>query len=173
MSEHLKYPIGRFEMPTVITDKLYHEAVSTLAKFPAALQETLHFLPEGALDLTYREGGWTGRQVVHHLADSHMHCLIRLKWTLTEESPTIKPYLEALWAELPDGKEFPVGASIQMIQGIHARLSQLLVKINSDERNRTYFHPESNRTFSIQEMAILYAWHCKHHMGHLLILSAT
>jgi uncharacterized damage-inducible protein DinB len=170
MSDQLKYPIGKFVLPHEITDEVYNHSVLTLAKFPAALQETIGFLPDGALDSSYRDGGWTGRQVVNHLADSHMHCLIRCKWSLTEDSPTIKPYKENLWSELPDSKHFPIGASLQILQGVHARLAHLLAHISREERERIYFHPEGDRTFTLAQVAALYAWHCKHHMGHLLLL---
>ena len=171
MNEALQYPIGRFQAPSEFSDDVITEAISTIAKFPAVLQETLAFLPEGALDKPYRPDGWTGRQVVNHLADSHMHCLARFKWTLTENSPTIKPYLQDAWVELPDSLHFPIGASLQMLQGIHARLAHLMASLTPAQRMLTYYHPESQKDFSLAYATTLYAWHSKHHLGHLLLLA--
>lgn len=170
MHDPLRYPIGPFEMPEHPTAEQLHEAITTLAKFPTALQHTLALLPEGALDLPYRPEGWTGRQVVHHLSDSHMNFLMRIKWALTEDQPTIRPYFEARWAQLHDCVNFPVGSSLQILQGVHQKIAQILVHLNSEDLERSYFHPEKNRHVTLKEAIFSYAWHCKHHMGHLLLL---
>ena len=170
MIDPLRYPIGPFHMPEHLTPEMVQEAITTIAKFPTALQHTLALLPEGALDRCYRDGGWTGRQVVHHLADSHMNFLLRMKWALTEDQPHIRPYFEARWAELPDSTNFPVGSSLQILQGVHQKLAQLMANLGPEDLKRSYFHPEKNRHIALQEAILSYAWHCKHHMGHLLLL---
>lgn len=170
MHDPLRFPIGPFVMPEAPTVEMFQDAITTLAKFPTALQHTLALLPEGALDQPYRPGGWTGRQVVHHLADSHMNCLLRIKWALTEDQPTIRPYFEDRWAELTDYANYPVGSSLQILQGVHQKMAHILAQLNEEELNRTYYHPQNERHVPLRETIFLYAWHCKHHMGHLLLL---
>jgi DinB superfamily len=168
--ESLQFPIGKFTFDENYNQAQLEEAILTIAKFPAVLNETLAFLPEGALNDTYRPDGWTGRQVIHHLADSHMNCLLRFKWTLTEVDTTIKPYAEAKWAELPDSVHFPIGASLQILHGVHQRLSHLMTLLTPEQRKLRYFHPENQKHIGLDEAIFLYAWHCKHHLGHLLLL---
>lgn len=121
------------------------------------------------LDTPYRPGGWTIRQVIHHCADSHMNCLTRFKLALTEEKPTICPYFEDRWAELPDS-HMPIAPSLSMIDGIHARLTVLLKSLTEAQRKRLYIHPEHGREFSLNEAIATYSWHSNHHLAHITTL---
>ncbi|HWS60267.1 MAG TPA: putative metal-dependent hydrolase, partial [Flavobacterium sp.] len=123
---------------------------------------------EEQLNTQYRLEGWTIRQVVHHCADSHMNSLTRLKLALTEDKPTIKPYREELWAELPDSKNLPLESSLKMLEGIHYRWSILLNNLTKEHRERTFIHPNKGKEFRIDENIGLYAWHCNHHLAHII-----
>ncbi len=165
--EKLKYPIGRFVKPTEITIQDLEAWTDTLRKFPAKLQKVLEEIPENRLDKPYRPGGWTIRQLVNHLADSHVNSYVRFKWTLTEDVPVIKTYDQEAWAELPDGRSGSVGASIQILQGIHKRWVHMLDLFNREDFNKKLKHPEFDDPLSLGELLSLYAWHCKHHLAHI------
>lgn len=166
-SQELKYPIGIYSKPQEITQELLSEYILAISTFPEKLKNEVHNLTDSQLDTPYRLGGWTLRQVVHHCADSHMNSLVRFKLALTEDNPTIKPYYEDRWAELADSKSMPFEASLKMIEGIHARWTVLLTSLSERELSRTFFHPESNKQYQLDETIGVYAWHCIHHLAHI------
>ncbi len=168
MNESLRFPIGKFFPPETILEETRLSAIATLAELPAQLRAAVAGLSEQQLDTPYREGGWTLRQVVHHVADSHMNAFIRVRLALTEDWPTIKPYDQAEWANLADAKA-PVAWSLDIIESLHARWVMLLTAIAGDESQwqRGYLHPESGRRQTIEEVTLLYAWHSRHHLAHI------
>ncbi len=171
--EKLKFPIGKWKVPTLIDAEVLKEYISTIESFPRSLQKAVENLSDEQLDTPYREGGWSIRQVVHHCADSHMNSLIRLKLALTEDVPAIKPYREELWAELADSKNLPIFHSLQIIEGVHARWVAVLNSLSDTQFDCTFIHPESKRTFNLREHSSLYAWHCEHHLMHILELKRS
>jgi len=169
----LKYPIGLFDNPSVITDDLITEWISVLASFPQNIESETKHLNDEQLDKPYRPEGWSIRQVVHHCADSHMNSFIRIKLALTEENPTIKPYFEERWAELPDSGTMPISSSLKIIEGVHERWVALLQSLTNDQWKRTFIHPEHGKVFSIDAMTGFYAWHCQHHLAHIYLAKKT
>lgn len=165
--EQLKYPIGQFNCPEVITDDILHSWISEIQHFPEYVMAITNTLSKEKLQLRYRPYGWNIKQVVHHCADSHMNAFIRFKFALTEENPTIKPYPEDLWAELIDGNEDDVTYSLLILKGLHHKWHLLLLNMNEKDWEKTYYHPESKQSFSLKSVAGLYAWHCKHHLAHI------
>jgi len=168
--QELKYPIGKFTKPETISQETLTQWIADIASFPERLKKEVSHLADAQLDTPYRPEGWTIRQVVHHCADSHINSLIRFKWALTEEKPTIKPYFEDRWAELADSKTFPIQSSIQILEGVHARWVALLSGFDNNDLQRIYIHPEHNKEFSLAEAIGLYAWHCNHHLAHITTL---
>jgi hypothetical protein len=168
--EAIKYPIGRFQKPDVVSPTDRESWITTLERFPNELEGAIYGLNEQQLNTPYREGGWTVLQLVNHMADSHANMYMRIRLALTEDNPVIKPYKEAAWAELTDSKTAPVAFSLQMLRGMHTRLILLLRSLGEDELDRCFIHPEHNRTVSIVNVISLYAWHCNHHLAHILNL---
>lgn len=164
--ELLQYPIGKFKTPVSYTQHDINGWINDLNEFPGRLRNVVIRLNEDQLNTPYRPGGWTLRQVIHHLADSHMNCIIRFKWALTENNPTIKAYQEADWALLPDYR-LPIEPSLKMLDGIHQHLVALLSGFTENEWNRTFVHPESGATISLKRNLALYSWHGKHHLAHI------
>jgi hypothetical protein len=164
--EPLRFPIGRWQKPAVVTPSERAAMVATLAAFPQRLRARLAGATDAQLDTPYRPEGWTVRQVVHHCADSHINCLIRIKLSLTEDQPAIKPYAEERWAELPDYR-LPVEASLQLLDSVHARIVHVLSHVQVADWARTYVHPQYGTAFSLDQVLSLYAWHCDHHFGHV------
>ncbi len=167
--EELKYPIGQFAMPIEWNLRKRNECIKTIAQLPEQIKNILKSFNKDQLDLTYREGGWSVRQVIHHLADSHMNSYIRFKWSLTEDNPLIKAYNENDWSTLSD-YSFDVESSLILLEGLHARWTQFLRSLKDDDFKRTFVHPESNKTINLNEMVALYAWHSRHHLGHIQIV---
>lgn len=165
--EQLKYPIGKFERPEIITKDILAKWVSEISIFPTKLIDEVNHLTDEQLDTQYRPDGWTIRQVVHHCADSHMNSLIRLKLALTEHQPTIKSYYEDRWAELFDSQSMPIEPSLKMLEGIHKRWAVLLNNLTEKQYERIFIHPEHKKKFRIDENIGVYAWHCKHHLAHI------
>ncbi|MBK8372568.1 MAG: putative metal-dependent hydrolase [Saprospiraceae bacterium] len=165
--EELKYPVGKYQRQENISPEELKNYINEISNFPARLKAAVQNLSEEQLDTPYREDGWTVRQVVHHCADSHMNSLTRLKLALTEDVPVIKPYVEAKWAELADSVKMEIAPSIQMIEGIHSRWTVLLHSLTPEEWQRTFIHPQTGRTFRLDENTGLYAWHCRHHLAHI------
>jgi hypothetical protein len=165
--EALQYPIGRATIPENPDPELISGWVQNIKELPAALHEATTGLTDEQLDTPYRPGGWTIRQVVHHLADSHMNSFIRFKLALTEENPTIKPYDEGRWAELPDTTVFPIDSSLLLLAGLHDRWTVLLSGLSADDLERTFFHPENKTTNSLKRVIGIYSWHGLHHLAHI------
>lgn len=168
--EKLKYPIGRFRQPVPITAEFRLQAIDDLVAFPQRLRNAVHGLSDEQLDTPYRPEGWTIRQVVHHCSDSHMNALIRTKLALTEDQPVIKPYMEALWALLPDSTVMPVDAAIVLIDGLHARWTFLLERLTTQDLERNYIHPDNGNPVTVDEAICQYAWHANHHLAHITSL---
>lgn len=165
--ETLKFPIGRFICPAEITPGNLEEWRATIKVFPKQLKAVTEKLSATERNWNYRPDGWKITQVVHHLADSHMNALIRIKLALTEDTPVIRQYEEALWAELPDGHNDVMSSSLKIIEGIHDRWTYLLENLSGNDWNKMYFHPEHQRLFSIKEALGIYDWHCRHHLAHI------
>lgn len=165
-----RFPIGPFVSPTTVTDRDRARWIADLARAPQALREALQGLDDAQLATPYRAGGWTLRQVAHHLADSHVNAYIRFKVALTEDQPTIKPYREAAWAELVDNKAVPVSVSVQLLAALHERWHAVLVAMNPADWQRTYFHPEKNAPVALDSALALYSWHSRHHVAHITTL---
>ncbi len=165
--EHLKYPIGQFECPNTITGNHIAEWISTLEKFPIKFEALVKHLTKEQLDTPYRPGGWTIRQVAHHVSDSHHHSYTRFKWALTEDTPTIKAYNEADWAELSDSKNAPIQMSIEHLKAIHYKLVHLLKGLSKDDLKRSFIHPETNSEVPVDYNIGNYAWHSNHHYAHV------
>ena len=168
--DHLKYPIGKFEKPAVISAAQLQSWRQEIETLPALMTALVAPLSEEDLNKTYRPGGWTIRQVVHHVFDSHINAYIRFKWTLTEDNPTIKAYHEDRWAELADYTNTPVEVSLRLLEGLHHRWSVLLRSLSEEDLQRMFFHPESKQSYRLDEMVGMYAWHGKHHLGHVRLV---
>lgn len=165
--EKLKYPIGHFDCPKEITRTHIDNWIQVLETFPGKLSALVLSLSDAQLDTPYRPEGWTVRQVIHHLADSHHHSYIRFKWTLTEDKPVIKYYYEHLWAELPDAKYAPIQLSLDHIKVVHAKLVYLLKALSAEELNKNFIHPEHNEEVVLKKNIGIYAWHSEHHYAHI------
>jgi uncharacterized damage-inducible protein DinB len=161
-----RFPIGEFTRPATLSDAERIAAIAKIEAAPATLRAAVSGLSDAQLDSTYREGGWTLRQVVHHLADSHVNSYTRFRLALTEKHPTIKPYDEAKWAELEDARTLPVEVSLKLLEALHERWVKLLRSLSRAAFDRTIDHPE-NGTMTIDQLLALYAWHCEHHIAHI------
>jgi DinB superfamily len=164
--ELLQYPTGKFKAPVTYTQQAINNWITDIKNLPGQLRHAVISLNEKQLDTQYRTGGWTIRQVIHHIADSHMNSIIRFKLALTEDNPTIKPYEEADWALLPDYR-LPVESSLKMLEGIHQHMAALFESFTDEQWNRTFTHPESGDTSPLKKILALYAWHSKHHLAHI------
>lgn len=162
----LRYPIGKFQAPEAFDAATLQGFIQTIETFPTAVVREVGPLTPDQQQWTYRPEGWSIKQVVHHCADSHMNAFIRFKLSLTEDRPTIKPYLEAEWAKQND-YELPVIHSIKLLEGLHHRWSNLLKNLEQPHFERSFYHPESQKDWSLYKTAALYAWHCEHHLGHI------
>jgi uncharacterized damage-inducible protein DinB len=164
--EDLRYPVGRFDASAVVSTRA--EQIETIRLLPLLLRTAVQDLNDTQLNTPYREGGWTVRQLVHHIADSHANSYIRVKLALTEDNPTIKPYDEAAWAELPDSG-LPIESSLAMTESVHARLTVLLESLSDAGFERTFQHPERG-PMTIAGNLALYDWHSRHHLAHIMML---
>ena len=170
MSTDVRYPTGKFiEPPNWDADDIARWR-GDVAAHPALLRRVVAGLGDRQLDTSYRDAGWTVRQVVHHLVDSHVNAYCRFKLTLTEDTPTIKPYAEARWAALADSVTGPIEPSLAILEGLHARWSRLLESLKSDDWHRGFIHPEHGTTFTLGRTLAMYAWHGKHHVAHIAAL---
>lgn len=167
----LRYPIGKFKWSSQTTDEQRRSFIDEIEAAPARLRDAVTGLSERQLDTAYRPGGWTVRQVAHHLPDSHMNAYVRFKLALTEENPTIKPYEEARWAELTDGRIAPVEVSLALLESLHHRWVMLLRSLTPGEWLRTFKHPELG-AMTLDKTVALYAWHGRHHVAHITSLRA-
>jgi uncharacterized damage-inducible protein DinB len=161
-----RYPIGKFSFPQSTTADERRQWIDEIAAAPANLRAAVAGLSDAQLDTPYREGGWTVRQVVHHVPDSHLNSYVRFKLALTEDAPVIKPYDEALWAALPDAGMTPVETSLTMLEMLHDRWVRLLESLDEAAFARTFRHPELGLVRLDQNLA-LYAWHGKHHVAQI------
>jgi hypothetical protein len=161
-----RYPIGKFGFEGAIDAKQRGAWIDEIAAQPSRLREAVIGFNEAQLDTPYRDGGWTVRQVVHHVPDSHMNAYIRFKLAVTENNPMIKPYDETAWAELADSK-LPVDVSLRLLESVHERWVVLLESLSEADFEKTYFHPESKKTFVLKNVLGLYAWHGSHHIAHV------
>ncbi len=164
----LRYPVGEYQKPPEFTAALRAAWLAGIAATPARMRDAVRGLTEAQIDTPYRPGGWTVRQVVHHVPDSHMQSYVRCKTALTEDAPAIKPYNEARWAELVDSLE-PVEVSLALLENLHHRWVKLLASLSEAEMRRTYLHPEAG-VRSIEETLAIYAWHGRHHVAHITAL---
>ncbi len=161
----LRYPIGNFVLGQPYTMDQVRMAIEDIAHLPHKLTELVGRWGDERLDTPYRPDGWTVRQLVHHLADSHMNAYIRTKLALTEDNPTISPYEEGEWAKLPDSG-LSVSHSLVILSNLHVRWVAVLTTMTEEQFNRTYFHPGSQQKFTLGEMALMYQWHGEHHYQH-------
>jgi len=166
-TEDLRYPTGKFQIPDVINSESIEDWIETIEKFPARLKMEVENLGKEELEWKHRPEGWTIRQLVHHCADSHMNSFMRFKLALTEDKPVIKPYMEDLWAKLPDASSVPISCSLRILEGLHKRWAYLLRSMSESEFKREFVHPEYNRTYQLGAITALYAWHCNHHLAHI------
>lgn len=164
--EALRYPIGRFAAPLVVEPVHVRTWISQIAELPRELRDSVASLDPSLLEVRYRPGGWTVRQVVQHVADSHMNSVIRFKWALTEERPLIKSYFEERWAELPDYSAVPLSVTLDLLDALHARWVGLLSALGPVDLAREFVHPQSG-PISLATNIGVYAWHGKHHLAHV------
>jgi uncharacterized damage-inducible protein DinB len=169
--EQLKFPIGKFVPQDGYTADELRVFILRIDDLPKHLSEALKNLTDQQLDTPYREGGWTVRQVVHHVADSHMNAYIRFKWTLTEDNPTIKAYDEKQWAETPEASA-DAHLSLALIAALHAKWVALLNALSATDFQKTFVHPQIGKQLTLARMAALYAWHGEHHTAHITSLRA-
>ena len=163
--EKLKYPIGKFDCPLNPSEQKVSDWISIIEHFPSRLNNLVENFTEAQLDTPYRPNGWTVRQLLHHIPDSHMNAYIRFKWTLTEDNPTIKAYYEDRWAELNDSRA-PIQPSLKMLEILHEKWVTLLKGLDIEKLNRTYMHPESGENV-LKNVIGMYAWHGNHHYTHI------
>lgn len=164
--ETLRFPIGRWQPVANPTPEQCNEWIDRIEQAPSELRAAVAGISAAELATPYRPDGWTLRQVVHHLPDSHMNAYIRFRMALTEDEPTVKPYDEKGWAELPDGKSAPIDLSLDLFEQIHNRLVILLRSLDSEAMNRRFIHPEDG-ILTIAETVGVYAWHGDHHIAHI------
>ncbi|MBC7847661.1 MAG: putative metal-dependent hydrolase [Flavobacterium sp.] len=165
--ENLKFPIGQFQRPESISQNDLEIWINDIEIFPSKIKHLTETLSVEELNWVYRPKGWNIKKVVHHCADSHINSFVRFKLALTEDVPTIKPYEEALWAELADGNSNDISPSIKIIEGVHTRWVLLLKSLGSTELKRQFFHPENLKIATLEETIGVYAWHCNHHLAHI------
>ena len=167
----LRYPVGKFDFQAAVAPESRPQLIDTLAAAPGRLREAVRGLDEQQLDTPYRPDGWTVRQVIHHVADSHMNSYIRFRLALTEDSPAIKPYDQEQWAQLADARTAAVAPSLELVDGLHQRWVKLLRSFSSADFERTFRHPELGLV-RLDKTLALYAWHSRHHEGHITSLRA-
>jgi len=165
----LSYPIGRFARPESCTAELRAQFLEDIAQTPLALEKAVAGLDDSQLDTAYRPGGWTVRQVIHHVADSHMNSYLRSKFAVAEDNFTVKPYDEALWATYDDAAHEPIATSLTLLTSLHRRWVRFLRSLPEAAFSRTLFHPE-NGPMTLNMLVALYAWHGRHHTRHITSL---
>ena len=164
-----RFPIGKYE-PQPFSEKQKQEWLNDIKFLPLSLENAILNLDASQLDTPYRDGGWTVKQVVHHVADSHLNAYCRFKLGLTEDNPTIRPYEQDGWASLKDSANIPVNVSITLLHALHIRWYEILVNMSNDDLNRTIFHPEHQKQFTLWHLLGMYSWHGKHHTAHVTSL---
>jgi hypothetical protein len=164
-----RYPIGKFFYSGPLTASQKQQSLADIDQTPVRLRSALAGLSDQQLDTSYRDGGWTLRQLAHHVADSHMNAYIRFKLALTEDDPTIKPYMENLWAELPEAKKAPVEMSLALLDSLHQRWGMMLREFKDADWKKTFRHPELG-PITLEKNLALYSWHGRHHVAHVTTL---
>jgi hypothetical protein len=162
-----RYPIGQFRYEGTLTPEARLDCIARIAAAPANLRTAAAGLTDAQLDTPYREGGWTVRQVVHHVPDSHLNAYTRFRLALTEPTPTIRPYLEQRWAELADARGGPIEVSLSLLEALHRRWVLLLRSLSSSDWALRFLHPEHRREWTLDELLAMYAWHGEHHTAHV------
>lgn len=166
----LRYPIGKLTIPDTISDTHLKEGINAIRTAPERLAKAIEGLDDAQLDTPYRPDGWTVRQVVHHVPDSHMNSYIRFHWTLSEDNPLIKAYDERSWASMEYSQSMPVDISLNLLSATHARLVLLLESLTEADLARTFRHPEDGETYTLKKTILTYAWHGNHHIAHITAL---
>jgi DinB superfamily len=169
MSDDLRYPIGKYEAQP-FSEKQLQEWLTDIKNLPQHLENAVLNLDAAQLDTPYRDGGWMVKQVVHHVADSHMNAYTRFKLGLTEDNPTIRPYDEVAWAEMKDSLEQPINISLTLLHALHSRWHYFLKDITETDLQRTVFHPEHKKEMTLWHLLGMYAWHGRHHVAHITSL---
>lgn len=164
--ESLKFPVGKHVTAVAFNREAINAGIAEIADFPGLLRARLAGVADSRLDSVYRPGGWTARQVIHHMADSHTHIYVRFKWTLTEDTPTIKAYDEARWAELADSRG-PVEPSLRLLEAMHGRWVALMRTMDDDAFRKSFHHPETGSLMTLFDRVACYAWHGRHHLAHV------
>jgi len=162
-----RYPVGKYERRDTLTSDERAALIEAIAETPRRMREAVGGLTAAQLETPYRDGGWTLRQVVHHVPDSHLNAYCRFKLALTEDGPTIRPYDEAKWAELHDSVDTPIETSLTLLGSLHDRWVRLLRSMKDDDFGRTLNHPEWTRPMTLNTMLSLYGWHGRHHVAHI------
>lgn len=170
--DSLRYPTGKFSPQPAYTTEEVEANIRRIEMVPASVEKLALTLSAQQLDTPYRDGGWTARQVIHHIADSHLNAYIRFKWTLTESTPTIKTYDEKLWAQTPETTLAP-SVSIVLIKAHHVKWVSLLKTLSPSDLKKEFFHPDSKKNVPLDRLIALYAWHGEHHLGHLKIIAGN
>jgi hypothetical protein len=165
-----RYPIGPFESRNELRDDERAAMIDIIAAAPARMREAVAGLNDKQLDTAYRDGGWTVRQVVHHVPDSHLNAYVRLKLALTESTPTIRPYDEAEWAKLEDSRSTPIEVSLTLLESLHDRWVRLLRSLQPSDFRRTFKHPDHEGTQTLDWLVAMYSWHSRHHAAHITSL---
>jgi hypothetical protein len=170
--EQLRFPIGRPQLPTFpLTAAERAPYLQQLAELPAKLTAAARRAGGERLQLSYRPGGWTGRQVIHHLADTHLNLYSRFRLALTEDNPTVRPFDEAAWAELPDVAATPIIVSLALLESLHSRWVILLQNLTEAQWQRTFYHPRYHTTLTLDQALVQYTWHGQHHLAHVELLA--
>ncbi|MCI4667128.1 MAG: putative metal-dependent hydrolase [Bacteroidia bacterium] len=168
--EERKYPVGKYQAPEIIDASQRESWMMELDAFPAKFRQLAESLTADQLNSPYREGGWTGRQVIHHVPDSHMNAYLRFRWALTEDNPMIKAYDEQAWAMMTDYQNMDISASLNFLDSLHKKWVQVQSHMDEKDWLRTYRHPEDGKTYRLDQVLGMYVWHGNHHFGHLKII---
>ena len=170
MSDSLRYPIGQFVAPDQVSTQERQQCIVDIAQLPQQMTQAVDGLIDEQLNTPYRDGGWTVRQVVHHVPDSHLNAYTRFRLALTEDEPTIRPYREDRWAELADARTARLEPSLQLLTALHQRWVMLLQSLTDEDFARTFMHPQHDQTFRLDVALANYAWHGQHHLAHITSL---
>jgi hypothetical protein len=167
--ERLQYPIGKFSPKEPYSPEEITAFIRSIETVPAQIEDAYKKLSPTQLDTPYRPGGWTARQVLHHIPDSHMNAYIRFKWTLTEDTPTIKAYQEKAWADTGETK-FDPALSVVLLKTLHAKWVTLLRSLSKEDLQKSFIHPDTGKNVRLERLIAMYAWHGEHHLGHLKLI---